>query len=80
MRSLRLVPATETAACLVLQGFNVRGVRPNGRGCGFLFEDTPELQAALLRFTNGQVQVEPRGFLRTLNDLRDLARGELSHA
>lgn len=80
MKSFRLVPATETAAFLVLQGFNVRGVRPNGRGCGFLFDDTAELQDALLQFTNGRVQVEPRGFLRTLNDLRDLARSELSHA
>ncbi len=78
MKSLRLVPATETAAILILRGFSLRGVRPNGRGVGFLFDDSPDLQEALLRFTNGEIQVEPRGFLRTLNDLRDLARSELS--
>ena len=78
MRSCRLVPSTETAAFLVLAGFAVRGCRPNDRGCGFLFDDVPTLQDALLKFTNGQTQVEPRAYLRTLNDLRDLARSELA--
>lgn len=80
MRPARVVPATETAAFLVLAGFNVRGLRQNGRGMGFLFDDLQEIEDALLRFTNGKGQVEPRAFLRVLNDLRDLARSEMSHA
>ncbi len=78
MRPCRLVPSTETAAFLVLAGFDVRGCRPNGRGCGFVFDDVPAIHDALLKFTNGQTQVEPRAYLRTLNDLRDLARSELA--
>ena len=78
MRSCRLVPSTETAAFLGLAGFAVLGCRPSGRGCGFIFDDVPAICDALLRFTNGQTQVEPRAYLRTLNDLRDLARSELA--
>lgn len=79
MKPSRLIPATETAAFLTLMGFECRGCRPNGRGsCGFIFEDTPGLHDALLQFTSGRGTVEPRMFLRTLNDLRDLARSELA--
>jgi hypothetical protein len=75
----RFIPATETAAFLVLKGFDCRGCRPAGPGsCGFLFDESQELQQALLQFTSGRSTVEPRMFLRTLNDLRDLARSELA--
>jgi hypothetical protein len=70
----RLIPSTEAAAFLVHEGLPVRGCHPDGRGCAFIFDDTPILHEHLLRFTNGQGTVEPRAFLRALNDLRDLAR------
>ena len=40
------------------------------------FDADPRLNAALLQFTNGKAKVEPRAFLRALNDLRDLARSQ----
>lgn len=78
MEPSRLIPSTETAAFLVHEGLPVRGCCPNGRGCGFLFDDTPTLHEHLLRFTNGQGTVEPRAYLRALHDLRDLARSQLA--
>ena len=77
MKPTRLIPSTEIAAYLVTAGFAVRGCHPNGRGCAFLFDDAPALQEHLLRFTNGETKVEPRSFLRALNDLRDLARSHV---
>ena len=73
-KQTRLVSSTEHAAFLLSSGFPVRGTQHNGRGVAFLFDDDPRLEAALLEFTNGGAQVEPRAFLRALNDLRDLAR------
>ena len=73
-KQTRLVSSTEHAAYLVSCGFPVRGTQHNGRGVAFLFDDDPRLEMALLRFTNGEAKVEPRAFLRALNDLRDLAR------
>ena len=78
MKPSRLIPSTETAAYLLTEGFSVRGCRPNGRGCAFVFDDAPEIEDHLLRFTNGLTKVEPRSFLRALNDLRDLARSQMA--
>lgn len=76
MKPSRLIPSTEIAAYLIQVGFPLKGCRPNGRGVGFVFDDAPGLEEHLLRFTNGQTTVEPRSFLRALNDLRDLARSQ----
>ncbi len=73
-KQTRLVTSTEHAAFLLSSGFLVRGTQHNGRGVAFLFDDDPRLETALLRFMNGEAKVEPRTFLRALNDLRDLAR------
>ncbi len=75
-KQTRLVTSTEHAAFLLSSGFLVRGTQHNGRGVAFLFDDDPRLETALLRFTNGEAKVEPRAFLRALNDLRDLARSQ----
>ncbi len=73
-KPVRLVSSTEHAAFLLSSGFSVKGTRHNDRGVIFLFDDDPHVDEALLRFTNGKGRVEPRTFLRALNDLRDLAR------
>lgn len=75
----RLIPSTDIAAYLVVAGFPLKGCRSNGRGVGFLFDDCPQIEDELMRFTNGGAQVEPRAYLRTLNDLRDLARSHVGH-
>ncbi len=73
-KQTRLINSTEHSAYLVSCGFPVRGTQHTERGVIFLFDDDPRLETALLRFTNGEAKVEPRAFLRALNDLRDLAR------
>ena len=74
MKQIRPISSTEHAAFLLSCGFPVKGTRYNDRGVIFLFDDDPRVDEALLRFTNGRGRVEPRAFLRALNDLRDLAR------
>ncbi len=74
VQQTRPIPSTEHAAFLLFSGFLIRGTEQGPRGVVFLFDDDPCLDAALLEFTNGGAQVEPRAFLRALNDLRDLAR------
>ncbi len=74
VKQTRPVQSTEHAAFLLSLGFPVKGTHQGARGVVFLFDDDPRLDAALLEFTNGGAQVEPRAFLRALNDLRDLAR------
>jgi len=76
VKQTRLVPSTEQAAFLIRNGFQVKGTHPNSRGVGFIFDNDPRLDEALLLFTNGKARVEPRLFLRALNDLRDLARSQ----
>jgi len=73
-KATRPINSTEHSAFLISSGFPVRGTQHTGRGVAFLFDDDPRLETALLRFTNGEAKVEPRAFLRALNDLRDLAR------
>jgi len=74
LKQTRLVPSTEHAAFLLSLGFPVKGTHQSPRGVLFIFDDDPRVESALLEFTNGRAHVEPRAFLRALNDLRDLAR------
>jgi len=74
LKQTRPIPSTEHAAFLLSLGFPVQGTHQGIRGIIFLFDDDPQLEAALLQFTNGGARVEPRAFLRALSDLRDLAR------
>jgi len=73
-KQTRLVPSTEHAAFLLSLGFPIKGTHQSSRGVVFLFDEDPRLDSSLLEFMNGNAQVEPRTFLRALNDLRDLAR------
>ena len=76
VKQSRRIPSTEQSAFLLYEQFQVKGTYLNSRGVGFIFDDDPRLDAALLLFTNGKACVEPRLFLRALNDLRDLARSQ----
>ncbi len=74
----RIIPSTDTAAYLLSQGHPVVAVRQLGQGgMVFCFEESPELEEHLLRFVSGRSVVEPRSFVRALNDLRDLARSQV---
>ena len=74
VKQARPVQSTEHAAFLLSLGFHIKGTSQSPRGVVFLFDDDTRLDSALLEFMNGNAQVEPRTFLRALNDLRDLAR------
>lgn len=49
--------------------FSLEGTKNNAIGY-FVFEDTPELQEAELRYRRGEILVEPKAFMANVHSLK----------
>ncbi len=63
------------SAFLHALGHQITGVRHEGARGVFVFADTPELQADILKWGNDEmVSIRVRGFTNNLRDLKGLVR------
>ena len=62
------------AAFLLTAGFQLLGVQP-GRKAVFRFDSDPGLSKQVMKFINGQANVEPSAFLNNLKTLKGMANG-----
>lgn len=63
------------ATFLKVSGLRLIDILPNGRRATFVFEDSPNRQQLILRFTNQEGQVEPVHFVEAWKSLKALAGG-----
>ena len=60
------------AAFLSSKGYEILGIRENGRKSLFVFEDTPELEQDVLKYFNRQGMVDALTYGEVLRNLKAL--------